>query len=95
MGGGEADPNQERQVPGKRIMVAEDEGIVALDIQSRLGSMGYAVPAVVASATEAVEKAGQLLPDLVLMDIQLEGEMDGVQAAERIGRDYRLIDAAP
>lgn len=77
-------------MPGKRIMVVEDEGLVALDMQSKLGSMGYEVPAVVASAAEAVAKAGQLRSDLVLMDIQLEGEMDGVQAAEQIGRDYHI-----
>lgn len=90
MRSGQANANREQRVPGKRIMVVEDEGIVALDIQSKLGSMGYEVPAVVASATKAVEKAGELRPDLVLMDIQLEGDMDGVQAAEQIGRDYQI-----
>jgi len=77
-------------VPVKRIMVVEDEAIVALDIQTKLGSMGFEVPAVVSSATDAVKKAGQLRPDLVLMDIQLEGEMDGIQAAEQIGREFEI-----
>ena len=67
-----------------RIMVVEDEGIVALDIQSKLESKGYEVPAVVASGEEAVRQAEATSPDLVLMDIQLEGEMDGIQAAEQI-----------
>lgn len=67
-----------------KIMVVEDEGIVALDIQSKLERMGYEVSAVVSSGEEAVEKAGAMHPDLALMDIQLDGEMDGIEAADQI-----------
>ena len=67
-----------------RILVVEDESIVAADIQDRLESLGYEVPATVASGEKAVEKAGVLRPDLVLMDIQLNGRMDGVVAADQI-----------
>ena len=67
-----------------KIMVVEDEGIVALDIQSKLEGKGYEVTAVVSSGEEAVEKAAETHPNLVLMDIQLEGEMDGVEAADQI-----------
>ena len=73
-----------------RIVVVEDEGIVALDIQSKLEAMGYEVPAVAASASEALAKVEDLNPDLVLMDIQLEGDVDGVQAAEQITRQLRI-----
>lgn len=73
-----------------RILVVEDEGIVGLDIQSKLEAMGYDVPTVVSTGLEAISSAERLRPDLVLMDIQLEGEMDGVDAAERIGADYEI-----
>jgi CheY-like chemotaxis protein len=67
-----------------RIMVVEDEGIVALNIQGNLEALGYDVPVVVASGEEAIEEAKRTRPDLVLMDIMLEGEMDGVEAAQQI-----------
>ncbi len=65
-------------------MVVEDEGLIALSIQRTLRNLGYEVPAVVASGEEAVRQALALRPDLVLMDIMLEGEMDGITAATRI-----------
>ncbi|MFH1581617.1 MAG: response regulator [Pseudomonadota bacterium] len=67
-----------------QILVVEDEGIIAKDIQNTLESLGYAVPAIASSGEEAIKKATETLPDLVLMDIVLEGHMDGVEAAERI-----------
>lgn len=73
-----------------RILVVEDESIVALDIQDRLESLGYEVPATVASGEAAIDQAGLLRPDLVLMDIQLQGRMDGVEAADQIRRRFGL-----
>lgn len=70
--------------PKKRILVVEDEAIVALDICNRLGHLGYELAGRCASGEEAVDLAQNLRPDLVLMDIMLEGEMDGVEAAGRI-----------
>ncbi len=67
-----------------KIMIVEDEGIVAADIQDRLRALGYGVAAVVASGGEAERTAGSSRPDLVLMDIFLKGDIDGVEAAERI-----------
>jgi PAS domain S-box-containing protein len=67
-----------------KIMVVEDEGIVAADIQDRLRALGYGVAAVVESGAEAERTAGSSRPDLVLMDIFLKGDIDGVEAAERI-----------
>ena len=67
-----------------QILIVEDEGIIAKDIQNTLEGLGYAVLAVASSGKEAIKKAAEALPDLVLMDIVLEGYMDGVEAAERI-----------
>ncbi|MFQ6062657.1 MAG: PAS domain S-box protein [Methanosarcinales archaeon] len=66
------------------IMVVEDENIVAMDIKNILKSLGYGVSAVVSSGAEAIKKASETHPDLVLMDIWLKGDIDGVEAAEQI-----------
>jgi len=71
-------------VPNAGVLVVEDQGIVAKDIQNTLKSMGYAVSAVASSGEEAIEKAAVTHPDLVLMDIMLKGKLDGVEAAEQI-----------
>ena len=73
-----------------RILVVEDESIVALDIQERLESMGYDVPTTVAAGEKAIVQAGLLRPDLVLMDIHLQGQMDGIEAADHIRRQYGI-----
>ena len=73
-----------------QIMVVEDERITAKDIQSALESAGYGVTGLVFSGEDAVRKAGELRPDLVLMDIQLEGEMDGIEAATQIRERYNI-----
>ncbi len=77
-------------MPKARILVVEDEVIVAMDIQSRLRSLGYMVADHVGTGEEAVRKAGETRPDLVLMDIRLAGEMDGIQAAEKIHAEFDI-----
>ncbi len=67
-----------------RILVVEDEGIVATGIRTMLKRLGYDVPAVASSGEEAIKKAAGTRPDLVLMDIVLEGDIDGIDAAEQI-----------
>jgi len=67
-----------------KILVVEDEIIVAEDIAGRLKKMGYAVTATVPSGEEAIAKVAENPPDLVLMDIVLKGDMDGITAAEKI-----------
>lgn len=67
-----------------QILIAEDESIVALDIQDALKEGPYQVSGVASTGREAVDKARQQRPDLVLMDIHLKGDMDGVQAAREI-----------
>jgi two-component system, response regulator PdtaR len=66
------------------IMLVEDEIIVAADVKNRLENMGYAVLGIFDTGEEAIQKAGELKPDLVLMDIVLKGEMDGIDAAQKI-----------
>jgi len=65
-------------------LIVEDDGLIALDIQRRLESWGYEALAVVDSSEEAVKKALLLRPDLILMDIVLRGEKDGIEAVENI-----------
>ena len=67
-----------------QILVVEDEGIVAWHLAQRLQGLGHTVPMVVASGPEAVRQAAAIRPDLVLMDIHLHGEMDGIEAAAQI-----------
>ncbi len=67
-----------------RILIVEDEAIIAKDIARRLEEHGYRVTAVVSTGSEAVGQAGKAIPDLVLMDIVLPGEMDGIDAARLI-----------
>ncbi|MDY7001023.1 MAG: response regulator, partial [Thermodesulfobacteriota bacterium] len=69
---------------GLKIMVVEDEPVVALNIEQRLERLGYSLSRNVSSGEEAVLAAGQDKPDLILMDIVLAGEMDGIQAAGEI-----------
>ncbi len=67
-----------------QILIVEDDGIVALDIESRLKKLGYSVSGVVNYAEKAIENIEVHNPDLVLMDIVLKGEMDGIETAEII-----------
>jgi CheY-like chemotaxis protein len=73
-----------------KILIVEDEAIIALDIQYTLENLGYRVPAVVSSGEESIEKASEIHPDLVLMDIKLSGDMDGISAAEQIYNRFRI-----
>ena len=66
------------------IMIVEDEMIVARDIQYTLKEAGYEVVCVTDTAKEAVEKAEACCLDLIIMDIMLNGEADGIEAAEKI-----------
>jgi PAS domain S-box-containing protein len=66
------------------ILLIEDEAIVAADIRARLTALGYSVPAIAASADEAVRRAHELHPDIMVADIVLEGPMDGVEAVQQI-----------
>jgi two-component system cell cycle sensor histidine kinase/response regulator CckA len=73
-----------------RILVVEDEPLIADDIQRTLTALGYDVPLTVATGREAVAAAGELRPGLVLMDIKLRGPMDGVEAASTINAQFEI-----
>jgi len=75
------------------ILVVEDEFVIAQDLKMTLERFGFKVCSVVASGEDAVIKANELNPDLILMDIMLEGDMDGIEAAEMIhqNKDVPII----
>ncbi|MCA9810940.1 MAG: response regulator [Candidatus Dadabacteria bacterium] len=74
-----------------KVLIVEDEIIVARHIEDTLLSLGYAVTGIVSSGEEAIRLSGESpRPDVVLMDIMLEGEIDGIDAAERIRRNYSI-----
>ncbi len=73
-----------------RILIVEDERIIALDLKRRLERFGYAVVGLVSEANDAIATAGREMPDLVLMDIMLSGDTDGISAATEIRRLYRI-----
>jgi CheY-like chemotaxis protein len=66
------------------ILIVEDENIIAKDIEQSLRQLGYGVCGAVGTGDEAVSAALELRPDLILMDIHLRGDVDGVEAARRI-----------
>lgn len=74
----------------ERILVVEDERIIACDIKDYLERSGYIVPAIAAYGQQAIEKAEALQPDLVLMDVMLKGDMNGIEAAEEIFARFQI-----
>lgn len=73
-----------------RILVVEDEFITGADLQAKLQEMGYDVPVVADTGEFAIQAAAEHLPDLVLMDIHLKGEMTGIGAAEQIHSRFSI-----
>ncbi len=73
-----------------RILIVEDEAIIAMEIESQLQSLGYEVTSIVDTGEEAIAKAEEDKPDLILMDIRIKGEMDGIKAAEEIRNRFGI-----
>lgn len=73
-----------------KILIVENENIVAWDIQNILEGLGYTVTAIASSGAEAIQQVAATNPDLVLMDIRLQGEMDGVEASEEIHTRFNI-----
>ncbi len=71
-------------MPPVRIMIVEDEQITAADLEATLKELNYSVPAIVSSGSAAIKKAKSTKPDLVLMDIRIKGDMDGIETATAI-----------
>ncbi|MBP1731180.1 MAG: putative sensor protein, partial [Deltaproteobacteria bacterium] len=77
-------------MPGEKVLIVEDEGIVARETEYRLKDLGYNVCGLAASGAEALKKAERDLPDVVLMDIMLKGEMDGIETAGQIKTKHNI-----
>jgi CheY-like chemotaxis protein len=73
-----------------RILIVEDEGIVAIDLKQTLEKLGYCVTSLASTGIEAIEKAGNDLPDVILMDICLKGSLDGIDAARIISFKHKI-----
>ena len=77
-------------MPKIRVLVVEDESLVARDIQHMLRSLNYEVLGVVTSGEMALQRASTAAPDLVLMDIVLKGDIDGIAAAEKLWEEFNI-----
>ncbi len=73
-----------------KILIVEDEAIIAMEIESQLQSLGYEVTSIVDTGEKAVKKAEEDNPDLILMDIRIKGEMDGIDAADEIRNRFGM-----
>jgi len=72
------------------VFIVEDENIVAKDIEKSLKKLGYNVVGVAATGQKAIELCGEKLPDIILMDIMLKGDINGIEAATRIKESYNI-----
>jgi len=88
MRGGENDPMA--AAAQHKIVIVEDEGLIAADLESRLKSSGYQVPGTADSAQPALKLIRESSPDLVLMDIRLKGEQDGIQVAQVLREQFDI-----
>lgn len=73
-----------------RILIVEDEAIIAMEVESQLKNLGYEVTSIVDTGEKAIAKAEEDIPDLMLMDIRIKGEMDGIETAEIIKNRFGI-----
>ena len=73
-----------------KILIVEDESIVALDLEQRLEDMNYNVVGIAGNGIEAIKKTEKLSPDLVLMDILIKGDLNGIETAQKIRNLYNI-----
>ncbi|HEY4088004.1 MAG TPA: ATP-binding protein [Bryobacteraceae bacterium] len=73
-----------------KILVVEDEQVVAMDVEAHLLTLGYEVVGLAGTGEEALSLTDKMCPDLVLMDIQLHGELDGIAVADQIRQRWRI-----
>jgi diguanylate cyclase (GGDEF)-like protein/PAS domain S-box-containing protein len=74
----------------EKILIVEDERIIALDLKKRLERFGYPAPEIVSSGEEAISAAREYAPAIILMDIMLGGKTDGIDAAKTIQKEYNI-----
>ncbi|MGK7877793.1 MAG: response regulator [Xenococcaceae cyanobacterium] len=73
-----------------KIMIVEDELLIGMFLSQKLKKLGYKIVAMVSSGKAAIERAGLIKPDLILMDIALKGDMDGIKAAAQIHKAHDI-----
>ena len=80
----------ESQVTCRKVLIVEDEKVVALDLKRRLSKLGYSVIGTASNADKVIELLKESLPDVILMDIHIQGDKDGIELAEIINANYSL-----
>ncbi len=73
-----------------RVIIAEDDAIIALDTELKLNEKGYNVVAVVNSGKDCLKSVKEYGPDIVIMDIGLRGDMDGIETASNIRKEFSI-----
>ena len=83
----------------KRVLIAEDEILVAMDLKMELTLVGYSVIGISSSAEQTIQLTRAERPDIILMDVNLRGAVSGLQAAEKIQKEFPIpilfVTAAP
>jgi len=73
-----------------RIMIVEDEAIIALELKRNLVDLGYCVQSIVCSGMECLNLIDKIAPDLILLDVNLPGDFDGIETAQIIYKLYEI-----
>ncbi len=74
----------------KKILIVEDQKIIALDLKKGLKNRGYEIVGICDNAGDAIRLTEENHPDLILMDIMLNGELNGIETAERINKENKI-----
>ena len=82
--------NSSKRMNYRNVLIVEDEAVIAMDVRSMVEDLGFKALGVASSGEECLRKAEALRPDLVLMDIKIKGDMDGVIAAGEIFNRFRI-----
>ena len=74
----------------KKIFIVEDEPVVAMALEDTLAQLGYSVAGTATNGNDAIVRIGESHPDLILMDIRIQGDMDGIETAEKVSALYNI-----
>ncbi|MDH5719287.1 MAG: diguanylate cyclase [Spirochaetia bacterium] len=74
----------------EQILIVEDEGLIAKEIEARLKTLGYQITGIMQNGEDVLEHIPKYKPDLILMDIQIKGNMDGIEIAQKIKKLYQI-----
>ncbi len=77
-------------MPQGKILIVEDEAIPAMDLQIMIAQWGYETPQIATTGDEAMDKSERERPDVALMDINIHGEMNGIEIARRLGSEFGI-----